>query len=295
MRAGVIQVRLGYRQPADLDGVLAFLALRAVPGIEEVTDRTYRRSLVLPHGPAVVELTPEDGYVRAALRLSDPRDLSVAVAHCRRTFDLDADPLAVDAVLAADPVMLPLTVASPGLRVPGTPDVSELTVRAVLGQQVSVAAARAIAGRLVAEFGRPLDVPVGAVTHTFPGAETLAAADPSRFPMPRSRQRTIHELTSRLADGRIRLDPGADRDEVEATLVEVPGIGPWTSGYVRMRALGDPDVFLPTDLGVRHGLARLGLPVTASEARDMAERWRPWRSYALLHIWTTTPVTPRYR
>lgn len=286
--AGAIQVRLAYRRPADLDGVLGFLSLRAVPGIEEVDGRTYRRSLTLPRGPAVVELTPDDGWVRATLRLSDPRDLAAAVARCRRAFDLDADPHAVDEVLAADPAIRPLVAAAPGRRVPGTVDGAELAVRAVLGQQVSVVAARTIAGRLVAEFGRPLDAPVGTVTHAFPSALALAAADPSSFPMPRTRQRTLHELTSRLADGRIRLDPGADRDDASAALADVPGIGPWTAGYVRMRALADPDVFLPTDLGVRHGLAQLGLPDSASAARDLAERWTPWRSYALLHIWTIT-------
>ncbi|TDE07933.1 AlkA N-terminal domain-containing protein [Jiangella asiatica] len=285
--AGTIDLRLAYRQPADLDGVLAFLAERAVPGIEEVDGGTYRRGMTLPHGTGVAELTPRDGWVQATLRLADPRDLTAAVARCRRVLDLDADPQAVDDLLGADPVLGPLVAAYPGRRVPGTVDGDELAVRAVLGQQISVAAARTVAGRLVAEHGKPLDAPVGTVTHAFPTASVLAAVEPSTFPMPRSRQRTLHELTTRLADGGIRLDPGVDRDEAERLLLDVPGIGPWTARYVRMRALADPDVFLPTDLGVTHGLAGLGLPTRPRAVAELAENWRPWRSYALLHVWST--------
>jgi len=164
----------------------------------------------------------------------------------------------------------------------------ELVVRAVLGQQVSVAAARRVAARLVQAYGKPLDTPVGGVTHAFPTSDALAAVDPSEFPMPARRQRTMHELTARLADGRIRLDPGADRAEVERVLTEIPGIGSWTAGYVRMRALADPDVFLVGDLGVRHGLVRAGLPDDSAAAAKVAEVWRPWRSYAQMHLWTST-------
>jgi AraC family transcriptional regulator of adaptative response / DNA-3-methyladenine glycosylase II len=287
---GLIEIRLAYRRPADLDGVLSFLAARAVPGIEEVDGRTYRRSVGLAGGPAVIEMTPHDGWVHTVLRLADPRDLTAAVSRCRRIFDLDADPIAVDDALGADPVLSPLVASAPGRRVPGVADAEELAVRAVLGQQVSVASARAVAGRLVSAYGTPLDSPAGRVTHVFPGSADLAAADPTRFPMPASRQRTLHELTARLADGRIRLDPGADRADAGSRLLEVPGIGPWTAGYVRMRALGDPDVFLPTDLGVRHGLRRLGHAGGPANAEQLSSRWRPWRSYALMHIWTTEPA-----
>ena len=284
---GAIELRLAYRQPADLRGVLDFLALRAVPGIEEVDGDTYRRSLTLPHGTGVAELTPRDGFVQATLWLADPRDLTAAVARCRRVLDLDADPQAVDDLLGADPALGPLVAAHPGRRVPGTVDGDELAVRGVLGQQISVLAARTVAGRLVAEHGKPLDAPVGAVTHAFPAASVLASVDPSTFPMPRSRQRTLHELTSRLADCSLRLDPGVDRDEAERQLLDVPGIGPWTARYVRMRALADPDVFLPTDLGVKHAMAGLGLPSDPRAVAEQAENWRPWRSYALLHVWST--------
>ncbi|HEU4540654.1 MAG TPA: DNA-3-methyladenine glycosylase 2 family protein [Jiangellaceae bacterium] len=283
--SGAINLRLAYRRPADLSGVLDFLAARAVPGIEEVDGMTYRRSMVLPHATGVVELTPEDGYLAATLRLSDHRDLAAAVARCRRLFDLDADSSAVDSALSADEALAPLVAESPGRRLPGAVDGAELAVRAVLGQQVSVAAARGLAGRLAAEYGKPLDAPIGGVTHAFPVAEALADIDPAAFPMPRTRQRTLHELVSRMADGRLRIDAGVEWDETERKLLEVPGIGPWTAGYIRMRALGDPDVFLASDLGVRQGMALARLPDEPRAAEAAADRWRPWRSYAQLHIW----------
>ena len=166
---------------------------------------------------------------------------------------------------------------------PGAVDGDELAVRAVVGQQISVAAARSLAGRLVKAYGKPLDALIGGVTHVFPTAAALAGADPGAFPMPARRQATLHALCARLADGRIRLDPGADRGEVDE-LLAVPGIGPWTAGYLRMRALSDPDVFMATDLGVRQGMARAGLLVSsAAAAAASAERWRPWRLYAQMH------------
>jgi AraC family transcriptional regulator, regulatory protein of adaptative response / DNA-3-methyladenine glycosylase II len=282
---GTIDLRLAYRRPADLAGIVDFLAARAVPGVEEVENGTYRRSLVLPHGVGIAELTPSDGYLQATLRLADPRDLSSAVARCRRLFDLDADSAAVDEQLATDMALEPLVHAAPGRRVPGAVDGDELAVRAVLGQQVSVAAARRLAGRLVIAHGKPLDAPLGTVTHAFPTAAALAAVDPTTFPMPVRRQNTLHELVATLAEGQLGLDPGADRAEVERALMQIPGVGPWTAGYVRMRALSDPDVFLAGDLGVRQGLVRAGLPDDPVGASTAAAAWRPWRSYAQMHLW----------
>lgn len=275
--AGDVNLRLAYRRPADLNGVLRFLGERAIPGVEEVDGDTYRRSVLLPHGAGVIELTPGQKGVDARLRLADPRDLTTAVARCRKAFDLDADPIAIDETLGLDPVLGPWVAAHPGKRVPGTVDPHELAIRAVLGQQVSVAAARGVAARIVGDHGKPLDTPVGGVTHAFPTVDALAAADPATFPMPRSRQRTIHELAIRLADGRVVLDPGVDRDDVTAALHDIPGIGPWTTSYIRMRGLNDPDEFLPTDLIVK----RMVDPAAA-------EAWRPWRSYALIHIWAAS-------
>jgi AraC family transcriptional regulator of adaptative response / DNA-3-methyladenine glycosylase II len=169
-------------------------------------------------------------------------------------------------------------------------DGNELALRAVLGQQVSVAAARRLGARLVAAYGKPLERPEGTLTHCFPTAETLAAADPGTLPMPRARAAALTGLAATLASGDLSLDPGAERDRAEAQLLALPGIGPWTAGYIRMRALSDPDAFLPGDVGVVEALGQLGaVPTVRSRAvkaaAELAESWRPWRSYAVQHLW----------
>ena len=278
---GDVEVRLAAREPFDGDALLDFLAPRCVPGVEEVADGTYRRTLRLPHGPGVVALTPGPDSVRCALRLTSLADLPVAVERSRRLFDLDADPAAVLDVLGDDPVVGPLVRKRPGLRVPGHVDGAEVAVRAVLGQQVSVAGARTLAGRLAAAYGDPLPSPDGTLTHLFPSAGSLAAIDPASLPMPRARAAALVGLARALDAGDVVVDRGADRDAVREALLALPGIGPWTASYVALRALGDPDAFLPTDLGVKHALSALGASAAAADA------WRPWRSYALMHLWTS--------
>ncbi len=278
-------LRLSFRAPFDGGALLAWLAARAVPGVEEVDGEVYRRSLRLAHGPGVAELAIEDGRVRCRLWLQDRRDVTTAERLCRRLLDLDADPAAVAEHLGRDPLIGALVRAAPGLRVPGSVDGPELAVRAVLGQQISVAAARTGAGRLVAEHGEALPRPRGAVAALFPTARVLAALDPARLPMPRARAVALVGLCRALADGELRLDGGADRAQARRRLLALPGIGPWTAGYVAMRALGDPDVFLAEDLGVRHALRRLGGPDDPRAARALAEAWAPWRSYASQHLW----------
>jgi AraC family transcriptional regulator of adaptative response / DNA-3-methyladenine glycosylase II len=237
-----------------------------VPGVEAVVGGRYRRTVRLAHGPAVIEV---DGTLDA-----DPRDEGAARAAAERL--AGADPAAADAHLAGDPYLGPLIAARPGLRMPGTVDGGELAIRAVLGQQVSLAAARTLAGWLVAAAGEPLDQPAGALTHLWPVPEAIAEAAP-RLPMPRARQRTVAALARAFADG-LSLDPGHD---VREQLLELPGIGPWTAEYIAMRALGDPDAWLPTDVGVRRGLARIGAPPGESEA------WRPYRTHAVRHLWAS--------
>jgi AraC family transcriptional regulator, regulatory protein of adaptative response / DNA-3-methyladenine glycosylase II len=290
-QAGELALRLPFRAPLDGGALLGWLAARAVPGVEEVDGDVYRRSLRLPRGPGVVELAFERDCVRCLLWLDDLRDLTPAVQRCRRLLDLDADPGAVAEHLGADALVGPLVRAAPGLRVPGTVDGAELAVRAVLGQQVSVPAARTGAGRLVAEHGEALGRPRGAVTALFPAAAALAALDPARLPMPRARAEALVALCRALADGELRLDAGADRVEARRALMALPGIGPWTAGYVAMRALGDPDVFLAEDLGVRHALRRLGGPDDPRRARALAAAWSPWRSYATQQLWQA-PAAP---
>jgi AraC family transcriptional regulator of adaptative response / DNA-3-methyladenine glycosylase II len=281
-----IELRLAVREPFDGAALLDFLAARAVPGVEEVADGRYRRTLRLPHGAATATLTPAPTEVRCLLRLADLADLPVAVERCRRLLDLDADPQAVDERLGDDPLLAALVRKRPGLRIPGHVDGAEVAVRAVLGQQVSVAAARTAAARLTQRYGEALEQPDGALTHLFPRPEQLAAATPDELAMPRARGRALVSLATALSDGMVDLDRGADRRDVFAALTSLPGIGPWTASYVALRALGDPDVFLPTDLGVRRALDRLGAPSDPQGAAALAERWRPWRSYALLHLWT---------
>jgi AraC family transcriptional regulator, regulatory protein of adaptative response / DNA-3-methyladenine glycosylase II len=280
-----VALRLPFRAPLDASGLLCFFAQRVVSGVEAVEGQAYRRTLRLAHGVGVVELTPREGHVDVIVRLADLRDLSAAVSRCRALLDLDADPEAVDATLAEDPLLAPLVRRTPGRRVPGAADGFEIAVRAVLGQQVSVAAARSTAGRIVGLFGEPLAQPLGSLTHVFPPPEALVEADPRVLPVPAVRAATIRSLARAAADGAIALDGGADRDEVRRRLLAIPGIGPWTVEYVAMRALADTDAFPAGDLGVRHGLAALGAPTDASAAARLSERWRPWRAYAVRHLW----------
>ncbi|HTU75486.1 MAG TPA: AlkA N-terminal domain-containing protein [Trebonia sp.] len=287
---GIIRLRLPYRPPIDLRRILSYLAARAIPGVEEVADRTYRRSILLPNGPALISLRQppaRDGeahpgpYVECDLELADLRDVTTAVQRCRRLLDLDADPQAVTAKLAADPLIAPLVTRCPGRRSPGCVDAHEMAIRAVLGQQVSVAAARKLGQRLAAAYGKPLPAPGGSVTHCFPDAATLAGASPDDLPMPKSRAHALIALATALACGDVPLNPGVDRDEATARLLALPGIGAWTANYIRMRALSDPDAWLATDAGIVRALAGLGGTVTDAAA------WRPWRSYATHHLWAT--------
>jgi AraC family transcriptional regulator of adaptative response / DNA-3-methyladenine glycosylase II len=284
-------LRLPFRAPFDGDALLAWLAARAVPGVEEVDGEVYRRSLRLPRGPGVVELVMEADGLGCRLWLEDERDAAPAEQRCRRLLDLDADPVAVVEHLGPAPLIGPLVRAAPGLRVPGSVDGAELAVRAILGQQISVPAARTAAGRLVAEHGEALSRPRGAVTALFPAPDVLGALEPALLPMPRARAAALVGLCRALAGGDLRLDAGGDREESRRRLMALPGIGPWTAGYVAMRALGDPDVFLAEDLGVRHALRRLGGPADTRGARALAAAWAPWRSYASQHLWQA-PASP---
>ncbi|MCO4694361.1 helix-turn-helix domain-containing protein [Streptomyces sp. RO-S4] len=284
---GTLSLRLPFRAPLNPDNLFGHLAATAVPGVEEWRDGAYRLTLRLPYGHGIVALAPRPDHIACRLALSDPRDLTVAISRCRRLLDLDADPVAVDEQLRADPVLAPLVDKAPGRRVPRTVDEAEFAVRAVLGQQVSTAAARTHAARLVTAHGTPVDDPEGGLTHLFPTPEHLAALDPDALAMPRTRRTTLTTLVRRLADGDLRLGPDNDRSETRAALLALPGFGPWTADVIAMRALGDPDAFLPTDLGVRRAARDLGLPSTPSALTARASAWRPWRAYAVQYLWAT--------
>jgi len=297
-RAPTICLRLAHRRPIASRMLLDFLIARAVPGIEAGCNGTYLRSMRLPRASAVVEIAADGADVMARLSLEDLGDLAVAVNRCRRLLDLDSDPIAVDATLALDPVLRPLVESTPGIRVPGAIDGWELAVRAVVGQQVSVAGARTVTARLVAAAGRPRPVPDSAhptgtaadVPLLFPSPDELLAAGPEALAMPASRRRALGALAQATSAGAIDLDAGTDPAETKERLVELPGIGQWTAAYIAMRALGDPDAFLPTDLGIRHAMARLGYTSTTGSkvAASVAEQWRPWRAYAAMHLWSSS-------
>nr|WSW65483.1 helix-turn-helix domain-containing protein [Streptomyces sp. NBC_00995] len=283
---GVIALRLPYRAPLNPSNLFGHLAATAVPGVEEWRDGAYRRTLDLPHGHGIVALTPHPDHIACRLALTDPRDLTLAISRCRWLLDLDADPVAVDGQLRADPLLAPLVDRAPGRRVPRTVDAAEFAVRAVLGQQVSTAAARTHAARLVTAHGTPVDDPEGGLTHLFPAPRSLAELDPERLALPRSRRRTLTTLVGALADGSLRLGTDTDWEKARAELTALPGFGPWTVEVIAMRALGDPDAFLPTDLGIRRAAEQLGLPATPAALTARAAGWRPWRAYAVQYLWT---------
>ena len=277
-----IVLRLPFRQPLCPDNLFGHLAATAVPGVEEVVGTTYRRTLRLAHGPGVVELTPTPDYISCRAVLSDMRDLTTAIARSRWLLDLDADPVAIDRHLSDDRLLAPLVMKSPGRRVPRCVDGAEMALRAVLGQQVSTAAAQTHAGRLVARHGEPVSDPGGGLTHLWPLPDALREAD---LAVPTKRRETFAALVEALRAGELTLGPGSDRDESMASLSNIAGVGPWTRQVIAMRALGDPDAFPESDLGVRHAAELLGLASTPAALAERSQQWRPWRAYAVQYLW----------
>ena len=282
---GSIQLRLPFRAPFHPESVFGHLVATAVPGVESWAGGAYRRTMQLPHGHGIVALVPRADHVGCSLLLSDLRDLGPAVARARWLLDLDADPVAVDGVLGADPALAPLVAKTPGRRIPRTVDGAELALRVVLGQQISTAAARTVTARAVRLLGEPLPLPDGELTHLFPPAARWASLDPAQAGVPRARAATLTALATALAAGELDLRPGADRDEALRGLAAIPGIGPWTLTTVAMRALGDPDVLPATDLGVVAAARAVGLALKGRLLAAHAESWRPWRSYATQYLW----------
>ncbi|MFG1643657.1 DNA-3-methyladenine glycosylase 2 family protein [Amycolatopsis sp. NPDC049252] len=254
-----LSLRLPFRAPFDAAGLLRFFADRAVPGVENVTNGSYARTLRLAHGTGVVRLTPEPDHVRCELHLADLRDLSSAVSRVRRLLDLDADPAAVTRVLGADPALAPVVAAVPGIRVPGSVDGEELLLRALLGRDVTAV----LGDEVPAEAG---------VTRLFPTAARIATAD-----LPGE----VTGVATALAEGRLDVHVGRDAAELRAELLACPGITPWTADYVLMRVLGAPDVLLTGDAALGRGAAALGI----TDVADRARRWTPWCSYAGMYLW----------
>ncbi len=275
---GVLALRLPYREPMQLGAVLDFLGAHVVTGVEHYRAGVFTRVMSAPHGPALVSLSAADGAVAFRVRLHDVRDLVVVVARVRHLLDLDADPVAVDDLLGRDAVLAPLLLKRPGLRSPGSVDGFETVVRTIVGQQISLAGARTVLGRIVAEHGSPAFP--GEPWLLFPSPSVLAAVDPARLPMPRARGRSVQAVAAAVAGGALEIDTGADRDELRSRLLALPGIGPWTADYLRMRAGADPDVLLGSDLVVRRAAVDLGVDLAGGRPD-----WSPWRSYATHHLW----------
>ena len=284
---GGVTVRLAFRPPLDWSGLLGFLAPRATPGVEAVADGVYRRTIAIGDGAGTIEVRAAAGepHLLMRVRLARPERLLQVVARARRLFDLDADPVPIADHLAASPELAPLVARRPGLRVPGAWDAFELAVRAVLGQQVTVRGATTLAGRLVRAAGTPLDRAEDGLTHLFPRPEALAHADLASVGVPRARAATIRALAGAVASGEVVLDASRGLEDAVARLAAVPGIGAWTAHYVAMRALGEPDAFPAADLGLRRALGNGAGRLAPARVAERAEAWRPWRAYAVMHLW----------
>ncbi|NQX26775.1 DNA-3-methyladenine glycosylase 2 family protein [Microbacteriaceae bacterium VKM Ac-2854] len=283
-----LTLRLPARAPFDAEGVLGFLAARAILGVELAGDGSYTRSLQLPGGPAVVALrsigSTEAPAIECTATVTAVSDVAPLVARIRRLLDLDADAAAIDAALAADAQLAPLVAATPGIRLPGTVDAHEIIVRALIGQQVSVAAARTALARLTAALGAPLPF-AAPVDRLFPNSAAIAEHGREVLRGPARRIDTIIRVAEALTTGELHVDVAEPRADLSQQLQAIPGIGPWTAGYVAMRVVGAPDVLLTSDLAIRAGAASLGLPAAARALDAAGASWAPWRSYAGMHLW----------
>ncbi|MDP3952171.1 DNA-3-methyladenine glycosylase 2 family protein [Microbacterium sp.] len=285
---GAIDLLLPHREPMDAAGIFAWMAARALPGVENVTENSFSRHLRMPGGPAWFEVRQDGGstlHLRA--RVAHLGDLAPLVATARRIFDLDADPTAVDAALSSHPELAPLVARVPGIRVPGSADPHEMLIRAMVGQQITVVAARTALTALAEALGEEIDG-----GHLFPTMAAIAEHGAEVLRGPAARIRAITGAAAALADGSLTLTVGDDRAAQRAALLAMPGIGPWTADYVRMRVIGDPDVFLPGDVAVRAGAAASGLPADPKPLTAWTERTAPWRSYLTAHLWRAAPVRP---
>lgn len=277
-----LTLRLPARPPFDGAGVLRYLADHAIAGLETADAQSFERLVRLPHGAAHIRLGLDgDQAISITARLSEVADLSTLVARVRRLFDLDADSVAIDDALARDPALRPLVAAAPGIRIPGALDAEEALFRTLVGQQISIAAARTVLGTLTRELGD---------NGQFPTAEAFATRGAEVLRGPATRIRTILGAAEAILDGRLTLDVGRPVDEFTSELTRLPGIGPWTAGYLAMRVLGNPDTLLTTDLVLRQSASALGLPSNPGALAARGRAWAPWRSYAGLHLWRARPT-----
>lgn len=287
-----ISLRLPVREPFDAAGVFVWLAARAIPGVEDASAAHYSRTLRLPGGPARFTVRPVQGGLRLDASPATLADLGTLVARVRRLFDADADPIGIDTALAAEPRLAAAVAGTPGIRLPGTVDPVEMLFRALVGQQISVAAARTHLGRLAAAAGEPLPDARDELTLLFPTPEAIAAQGGTVLTGPATRLANIVRIAGRLAAGELALGYGDDRAEQRRVLTAESGIGDWTADYVAMRILGDPDVLPTGDVALRTGAGRLGLPTTPKDLAEWGRTVSPWRSYAALHLWRASTGKP---
>lgn len=285
---GKLILRLSYRPPFESAALLSYLRRRAVPGVEEVTDRWYRRTISLPRSNGIIELEPKASanVVLLRLQLSDLSDLSLLVQRCRQFFDLDADPARIAEVLGEDSLLAPLVKARPGLRIPGTMDEFELAVHAIVGQQMSVAGTQTVLGRLAKGIGVPLDKPVGMLSHFFPSPQLVLAASLQEIGITEKLADALQALARAVVEEKLVLSRDADREQTMARLLRLPEMESWTVSSIAMRALGDPDAYQPGDPDL---LAHHGLAMDTGAIKKHAEAWRPWRAYALHYLWASLP------
>lgn len=277
-----LTLRLPARSPFDGRGLFRFFADHAIPGLESGDDTVFVRPLALPHGRAdvTVRLDPDRTGVVVTARLASLADLPALTSRVRRLFDLDADSVAIDGALTGDPVLAPLVAAAPGIRIPGSADGAETLFRTLIGQQISVAAARTVVARLVADLGE------GGM---FPTPEAIAERGGAVLRGPANRVATVIRVADAVASGRLRLDVETPAAELRERLLALPGVGPWTADYLAMRVLGNPDTFLETDLVIRQSAEAQGLPGAPRALAQRAAAWAPWRSYAALQLWRHRP------
>jgi AraC family transcriptional regulator of adaptative response / DNA-3-methyladenine glycosylase II len=280
---------LPYRAPYDWDAMMCFLKGRAISGGEMVTEDSYSRVIEMGDATGSITVThaPEQSALRVVVRFPSLNTLPAIIARVRRMFDLSADPGAIASALSDDPDLAPLISARPGLRVPGGWDGFEIAVRAVLGQQITVTAATQLAGRIVSAAGTPVSdsIDIPGLTHAFPRPRNITAETLACLRMPKARAACIAGIALAAANDPRLFDPRRDLDDAVAHLCKLPGIGEWTAQYIAMRALGESDAFLAADVGVQRKLAVGGRRPTTSELLARAHSWRPWRAYAVLHLW----------
>ena len=273
---------LNFRPPYHWQGMLDFLAPRATPGVEKVEASTYSRTISVGKfaGNFEVSLDESRDALQVRIEFADPPSLFYIVERIRAMFDLNADWASIAKTLRSDPVMSASVQADPGIRVPGCWNGFELAVRAILGQQVTVCGATSLAGRIAATFGKNFHGPQG-LTHLFPSPETLATANLTSVGLTTARAETIRVLARAVSTGRINFEGVVDSEEFLQRLCEIPGIGHWTAQYVAMRALGEPNAFPSSDLGLMRALSL----TSARDVERRAEPWRPWRAYAAMYLW----------